>query len=396
MRDYPCIYRQLSPGLQQRVAHLALLQQRAAVLARLPTVVIAKGKPTRWAATPAPVLLQQVQILAKGAYPRLNELLLSNWFLHKADLRQAVRQALCQHGYFVLSTGLLPRPCAHAVPLRPEDVQPSGPNGPLTFRPEGQPVPELAGFAPEEVLLMADLMGWCAYRPTRAELPATPAFFDSLGVLYDALTRVTQMLDFARALPPDAPAAQAAARHELLPEAGEAAEKALNWAATYQALLPLLISLYEMVELPPTATADVIAVTEVEAAATKCEQLARYFLYRHEGGGWLAEVLSDALRIGHVSQPDFAPLRDVHALALALHERLAPALVDGADPGLFEDLTTEIEPLFSLLRWITNPARLADLPEGDPHLAALEAAVPPAVVTALLMQKLVVKPAPAA
>lgn len=396
MRDYIRIYQQLTSGLQQRVAQLALLQQRAAVLARLPTIVIAKGKPTRWAATPPPVLLQQVQILAKGSCPRLNELLLSNWFLHKADLRQAVRLALCQHGYFVPNAGLLPRPNPHAVPLRPDDVHPSGPSGPLTFWPEGQPVPELAGFAPEEVLLMADLMGWCAYRPTRAELPATPVFFDSLGILYDALTRVTQMLDFARTLPPDAPAAQAAARYELLPEAGEAAEKALNWTVTYQALLPLLISLYEMVELPPTATADVIAVAEVEAAATRCEQLARYFLYRHEGSEWLAEVLTDTLRIGHVSQPDFAPLRDVHALALALHERLAPALVDGVDPGLFEDLTTEIEPLFSLLRWITNPAHLADLPEGAPQLAALEATVPPAVVTALLMQKLVVKPAPAA
>jgi len=168
MLNSPLIYRHLSPLLQQRVVQLALLQQRAAVLARLPAITLTKGKPVRWAATPAPLLLRQVMMLASlDESAKLSALLLRNWFQHKRELRNRVRQALYDRHYPVPALGVLPVPAETVLRLLPADRGP-GPDGPF-FVPGGEP-PVMADASPEEVTLMAELSGWCVRRPEPEEL----------------------------------------------------------------------------------------------------------------------------------------------------------------------------------------------------------------------------------
>ena len=250
MLDTSRIYAQLSAPLQQRLAQLALLQQRAAVLARLPALTLAKGKPVRWAATPAPMLLKQVMVLAAldGA-PRLSALLLHNWFQHKMELCYQVRRALISNNYLVPPVGVLPRPSATVMRLDPRDVGP-GDTGRF-FYPSLQPLGEMDA-TPEEVTLMAGLLGWCVRRPGLNELDDNDERVRFLKLTYRSLEYFEDMLaDVLASLPAAAPAAQAAARGELPAEVDEAFEKTLNWAERYRLFLPLRDSMCVALEPAP-------------------------------------------------------------------------------------------------------------------------------------------------
>lgn len=393
MLDTCRIYGQLSPLLQQRLAQLALLQQRAAVLARLPALTLAKGKPVRWATTPAPLLLKQVMVLAAldGA-PRLSALLLHNWFQHKMELCYQVRKTLINNNYLVPPVGVMPRPSATVMRLDPRDVGP-GDTGRF-FCPNHHPLGEVEA-TPEEVTLMAELLGWCVRRPGLNELDDRDESITFLKLTYQSLGYFEDMLaDALATLPATAPAAQAAARGELPAEVGAAFEQALNWTERYRLFLPLRDSMCAVLEPAPDPDSPVCR-ADLAAAVIRAESLTRIWLARAGARRWMLDALAEVGRVRHSQVPDFSSLAAVHAMASTLTTR-----VEAADDTTEEDrlalpaLMEEIRPLLALLDWIHAPGQLDKLAADDPDMLNFEAAFPAGVLNALLLRKLEIAPAP--
>ena len=400
MLDTPRIFGGLSPGLQQRLAQFALLQQRTAVLACLPRLTLTRGRPVRWAATPMPVLVSQVVLLAgrHSVSPHLSELLLHNWFLHKGELHYLVRNSLRARGYHVPPSGVLPRFSEWAMRLDPDDRRPV-PGGKPVFCPDGEALPDTAGSSAEEATLMAGLLGWPARRPAPEELPPFGPWRECLSTAYQALSRVRELVQDARPLlRPGTAAAAALARGELPAEMDPITEKKLNWRACYEAFLGLWGALYKVAGQPapdpasPLRTADLVAVVDtIEThgrAAWKIQQT----------GEWLAQVLADLQGIYHRTQPDFAPLVAFRAQVRTLAEGL-PAVLAAPENGALADCLTEAMPLMGLHDLIIRPTALDEVPDpeaidpaADERLQAIGAGLAPALRTALLLGKLALGP----
>ena len=381
MRNSSLVYRQLTPGLQQRLAQLALLQQRATVLARLPAVTLSKGKPVRWAGVPAPLLLRQVMVLAAlDGEHRLSALLLRNWFQHKVELCGLVRRALQSQNYLVPPLGVLPQPAAAVRRLSPRDLGPAPAND--LFYPAGAPLPGTAA-SPEEGTLMAELLGWCARRPGPDELAADNrgnylrTAYQALGYFEDLLA---DLLDTA----PASPAGQLAARGELPAIVDAATETALNWTERYELYRALRDALHKLTGQPEPGLDAPIYRTELEGLVERVEAIDRSEGFREDTQHWMLDALAQVERVRHKQQPDFTPLAAVHAQARALAERAAA----GDDLGAL--IMEHVMPLMALLDWIRVPGRLDQLDPQSEELRQLEAAVPPAVFNALLLHKLTV------
>jgi hypothetical protein len=385
------IYSQLSAGLQQRLAQLALLQQRAAVLARLPALTLTKGKPVRWAATPAPLLLRQVMLLATlDDQPRLSALLLRNWFQHKRELYYHVRRALFRRSYRLPAPSVLPVPATTVMRLAPKDVGPGG----RFFCPDGQPVPDTDASA-EECTLMAELLGWCVRRPGPTELDCTNERVDCLRMGYEAHRMFEEMLtSVLTALPPTAEAAQLA-RQGMFPLTLDAETgRDLNWPEYRPTLAAVLASLYRVAHRPAPALEHVFSKQELDEVLDQLEDFARASLFMADTRAWLLESLGQVQRVRHRQQPDFAALAPVHAWARELAARIMPDTGGDALQAVWQ----EARPLLALLDAIEDPdhfGALAPLDEQAADMQALEAAVPPACFTALLLRKLLLPEASA-
>lgn len=379
------IYKQLTPPLQQRLTQLALLQQRAALLARMPAMTLTKGKPVRWAATPAPLLLRQVQLLAANDdHPKLSALILRNWFQHKMELHHQVWRSLCNHNYPVPQPAVLPELAPSLLRVNAGDRGP-GPQH-LFYYPDGLPLPDSTA-TPEEVTLMAELLGWCVHRPSEAEVNDSTEPGRLLKAAYGSQrVFVDQLAKLRATVPAASPAGQLLAQGVVPLVLDAASQQALRWDTIYGMLLDVRDHLYSLAEMPTEG----VPVTEAGfmEGLDKAEERVSGWLFQVNIQTWMLNALALVLRTRHRQQPDFAPLQEVHARARDLTTRVAGCDKEGGEK--IDELMLETQPLLALLDFIHVPSRLQALDPQAPELLELHNGLPPAVVNALLLHKLTV------
>ena len=324
------------------------------------------------------------------------------------------------------------------------------------FRPAGQPL--LNGQQDEAVTLMAHLLGWSvlssktapgeaapepAEAPPASESPALPGDDEPEVVALEASFGELSAAEI-EAIPPRESALLVARsrqrlRHRLLtvveqhhagtmpPPQGELGEEVVNTIpnlASYATdLADALAGTAEALrrgELPPTLAAEVqelslihllfdalyirIAghlgpvvlpapegrtVAALHDLAATVREAGNSTAARASAMGHLARLL----RLRHRTLPDFAPLAEVQAQAQALTAELTAA-PDAELPAAARTLHSGAHPWVLLLRLAGDAEALEQLDDQAEAFQALEAALPRALVTALLLRKLELRPDP--
>lgn len=386
MLDTVRIYKQLTPALQQRLTQLALLQQRTALLARMPAMTLTKGKPVRWAATPAPLLLHQVKVLAADAdYPKLSALILRNWFQHKMELYYQVRRSLMWAYLLPISNHeVLPEP-ANAVLRLPEKYREPA-TAPRFYTLDAKILPECTA-SPEEVTLMAELLGWSVGRPALHEVPADGEHLDWVRMAYQTLEHMHILLDdVLTRVPATEPAALLVAQGEIPTSLDPATEQGLNWGELYPAFRRLYNNIFKATTQPAPSPDAPMRLADLEAAVDRIETITSSGVIRLNAKAWLVESLGELLEVCHIHQPDFAPVAALHTQARELRAR-----VEAEDPQRTNNLAAlmrETSPLLALIEFINSPSRLDQTDKYSKRLQELEAVVAPALFNALLLRKL--------
>ncbi len=380
------LFPMLSSSLQTRLAQHGLGTNRAAVLAALPPPAATKGRPTPWATYPAPELLRAVLHFAgQPATARVGRMLLRGWYQKKTELRARVYHALCQQGYPLPPLAALPLPCPWQVRLANDDVAHCPPHH--YFAPRGQLLTDTAGGPPEEVTLMAHLLGWSVRPVAVGETPPDADDLKLVAAAYNTLQHLD--LALARYAGPAPPP---------LPPGADTGQLQAVVASLYPSVREMTSNPPALVE-PPTrdALADVVAQLEQESSG-------RYVTgqRRTAAVGRLARVL----RLRHRQHPDFGPLAGLHGQAQALLTAFATRWpTDPDEPDCTDRLLTlgddgatallaQAQPYHLLLHLAEHPDELALVDEQSADYQALEAAVAPALLNALLLGKLTLAPDP--
>ena len=387
------IFPLLLPNLQTKIAQYALLTHRAAVLAAMPVVPAGKGRPTHWPTQPAPVLLQSVVHYAgQPRAAKLGRVLLRAWFQKKTELREAVYSALDEAGYPLptLTPDLAPSPW-HAR-LVPEDTRREGEM--TFFYPAGQPVPDAADASPEEITLMAHLLGWSVLVPVVGETPPEAPTLHVVAEAHHLLLVFREVLHrLSERMPPAL--AEVVARGELPDEVAPYWHD--DWATMRNVLSGMRTVLQEALHEPETSAEALLTLDEFHALVQRLETVGtnEYLAVRQREAALV--LLTRVERLRHRHQPDFAPLaalRERTAATRAAFEAEWP--LDEAARAATPLTTERVHELLALadvyrplLRLANRPAELAHIDETSEDYQRLEAAVPSGVLNALLLRKLV-------
>lgn len=404
-----------------------------------------------WPQLPA-MLLRGTVLRAGFADAQVARLLTGAWLRHSPGLRHAVWQALQAQSYAPAGPApdQPQEPPRRLRPADrrsvPRDDEPGRANH--YFYPAGQPL--LDGQQDEAVALMAYLLGWSVLTtteeeetaPTPAADAAPPLPGDDEPALLALEARFNQLSPAeTEAIPPRESALLVArsrervrrstqavvARHHAgttppprgpLPEGlldsvdglqGYATVLADDLAALADQLrrgelpatlaaaaddLAFVHTLYEAmyinmarylgpVVLPPAEGRAVAALHEVRVAADRVSQASRGAAVRAAALHQLARLAE----VRHRSVPDFAALAEVQAQGRALAAAVAAA-DDAALPADARALHAGTHPFATLLGLAADPDALDQLDEQSAAFESLEASLPRALVTALLLRKL--------
>jgi|GEM_PF-2341537 len=389
------IYPLLLPNLQVKLAQLALLTQRVAVLAALPSRVSSKGRPVTWASLPAPELLRHVVHLAgQRNCSGLTRLLLRTWFRKKPELRVAVYNALDEGHYPLPPLADCAEPSLYNLHLGESDISKQGQH--FYFYPKGQPVPGTAEASAEEATLMAHLLGWSVLNCVPDEVPpgeeSLAAVAESSGTLREITAAVMWLM------PQLPPALADTARQGILSPELATYWPNDNWPTIVSSLQSMRTTYQEILHLPVSPPEIPVSLPELtRTLETMEQQLVGHCIYDQHRALALA-LLARVDDLTHRQQPDFAPLATLRERTAALRARFDtewPADHNTMPPPWPEawalvQLARAYRPL---LRLVEHPDELNQLDETSEAYQHLEAHTPPGVLNALLLRKLRLGPA---